>query len=185
MKACFDKNGFLLWVLEGDIEVSVGSDHTLLDVPDRCDPNELFVANGQLVPREIHEIQLERKMLTGSDDKIILSGLPDPAWLSVDGKVRKVTGGSLTISHAMRFELVGPHRSNPVNVTYQTWAQAAETVRVERDARLDASDWTQMPDARVNREAWAAYRQELRDLPAKQPKVTIDTVVWPQPPKTS
>lgn len=39
-------------------------------------------------------------------------------------------------------------------------------VRRERNERLAASDWTQVADAPVDRAAWAAYRQALRDLPS-------------------
>lgn len=53
-------------------------------------------------------------------------------------------------------------------------------VRAERNRRIAASDWTQMPDAPLNakqKSAWAAYRQALRDLPAQ---VTyLDNVEWP------
>lgn len=38
-------------------------------------------------------------------------------------------------------------------------------VRAERDALLSASDWTQVADATVDKAAWAAYRQALRDIP--------------------
>lgn len=39
-------------------------------------------------------------------------------------------------------------------------------LRAERDARLAACDWTQLPDSPCDRAAWAIYRQELRDLPS-------------------
>lgn len=56
-------------------------------------------------------------------------------------------------------------------------------LRSERDQRLSASDWTQMPDAPLDdklRAAWAKYRQALRDLPAsvKDPM----NPVWPEVP---
>lgn len=51
-------------------------------------------------------------------------------------------------------------------------------VRVERNLLLAASDWTQTPDAPVNAEAWAKYRQELRNLPATIEDPTA-TIVWP------
>jgi hypothetical protein len=53
-------------------------------------------------------------------------------------------------------------------------------LRQERDMRLSACDWTQVPDAPVDQAAWAAYRQALRDLPAN----TIDPrePAWPAPP---
>ena len=42
-----------------------------------------------------------------------------------------------------------------------------ETVmRYHRDRLLAESDWTQLPDATCDREAWATYRQALRDFPA-------------------
>jgi len=39
-------------------------------------------------------------------------------------------------------------------------------VRKERNARLTASDWTQVADSPVDQSAWAVYRQALRDLPS-------------------
>jgi hypothetical protein len=39
-------------------------------------------------------------------------------------------------------------------------------MRKVRDSMLKESDWTQLPDAPVDREAWATYRQTLRDFPA-------------------
>jgi hypothetical protein len=37
-------------------------------------------------------------------------------------------------------------------------------VRKERNNRLTASDWTQVADAPVDKQAWATYRQALRDI---------------------
>lgn len=57
----------------------------------------------------------------------------------------------------------------------------ARMARLERDVRLKASDWTQMPDVpEAKRQAWAQYRQLLRDLP--QQKDFPIRIVWPQPP---
>ncbi len=42
---------------------------------------------------------------------------------------------------------------------------AATAIRAERDRLLRASDWTQVADAPVDQEAWALYRQALRDVP--------------------
>ena len=39
-------------------------------------------------------------------------------------------------------------------------------MRHQRDCLLAASDWTQLPDAPCDRQAWADYRQALRDFPA-------------------
>ena len=37
--------------------------------------------------------------------------------------------------------------------------------RTERNRLLSESDWTQLPDATVDRTAWTTYRQELRQWP--------------------
>lgn len=43
--------------------------------------------------------------------------------------------------------------------------QQTAIMRSIRDRLLVESDWTQLPDAPVNRQAWAIYRQALRDFP--------------------
>lgn len=43
----------------------------------------------------------------------------------------------------------------------------ATSVRSDRNVRLAACDWTQLPDAPVDTAAWAAYRQDLRDVTAQ------------------
>ena len=58
----------------------------------------------------------------------------------------------------------------------KAWSDLIST----RNLRLQASDWTQVPDAPVDHAAWAVYRQELRDLPANTPDPR--NVVWPTPP---
>jgi hypothetical protein len=39
-------------------------------------------------------------------------------------------------------------------------------MRFWRDAELTRTDWTQLSDSVCDKEAWATYRQALRDLPA-------------------
>ena len=47
-------------------------------------------------------------------------------------------------------------------------ARALAELREQRNARLTASDWTQVPDAPTAiAAAWKVYRQALRDLPAR------------------
>jgi hypothetical protein len=64
--------------------------------------------------------------------------------------------------------------------------QAALQMRFARNAKLEACDWTQMPDTPLSTEqqvAWQTYRQQLRDLPANYPDATsIDDVIFPTPP---
>ncbi len=65
-------------------------------------------------------------------------------------------------------------------ITAQEIAAAEISFRDERSRRLYACDWTQVPDAPVDRTAWAVYRQELRDLPEHTPDPRYP--VWPVPP---
>jgi len=59
-------------------------------------------------------------------------------------------------------------------------AQSLKELRQERDKRLAACDWTQLPNVPLpsaKKYEWETYRQTLRDLPAN----TEDPVnpVWP------
>lgn len=71
-----------------------------------------------------------------------------------------------------------------------TWVQNLEplfiTVRQNRDARLMASDWTQVADVQLSDEAkaaWLEYRQQLRDLPETYKDATVwDDIKWPTKP---
>ena len=59
-------------------------------------------------------------------------------------------------------------------------ATQAAAVRTDRNSRLAACDWTQLPDAPVDRQAWATYRQELRDVSSQTGFPW--NVVWPSEP---
>ena len=56
----------------------------------------------------------------------------------------------------------------------------ANAVRTDRNKRLADCDWTQVADAPVDKAAWAAYRQALRDI-TTQPGFPW-TVTWPEQP---
>jgi len=67
----------------------------------------------------------------------------------------------------------------PVVEAERAWA----AVRTERNSLLSASDWTQVADAPLTaseKQAWADYRQALRDVP--QDFDSPDDVVWPETP---
>lgn len=56
----------------------------------------------------------------------------------------------------------------------------AERIKQKRDKLLQESDWTQLADVKLtNKEAWATYRQQLRDI-LKQG--AIENPLWPTPP---
>jgi hypothetical protein len=58
----------------------------------------------------------------------------------------------------------------------QKWDQ----IRLWRSIQLAQTDFTQLPDAPVDKQAWAEYRQALRDLPAQGGKA--ENAVFPVKP---
>ena len=52
-------------------------------------------------------------------------------------------------------------------------------IRIERNAKLIASDWTQVADAPVDAAEWATYRQALRNITNQTNPFNI---VWPAVP---
>ena len=61
----------------------------------------------------------------------------------------------------------------------ETDGQAAQ-VRSERNAKLAASDWTQLADSTADKAAWATYRQALRDVTEQSGFPW--TIEWPTQP---
>ena len=59
--------------------------------------------------------------------------------------------------------------------TEAKWA----AIRSERNRRLAACDWTQLPDAPVDATVWTEYRQSLRDITLQQDPFNI---TWPVQP---
>jgi hypothetical protein len=57
----------------------------------------------------------------------------------------------------------------------------AQQVRDERNYKIAASDWTQLSDSPVDQEAWAVYRQALRDVPEQAGFPW--NVTWPSKPE--
>jgi hypothetical protein len=56
----------------------------------------------------------------------------------------------------------------------------AISVRTQRNAKLSASDWTQVADSPVDQAAWATYRQALRDVTSQAGFPW--TIEWPVAP---
>ena len=60
-------------------------------------------------------------------------------------------------------------------------------IRLRRNAKLSASDWTVGPDSPLSdskKTQWQTYRQALRDMPTTNSSVTLkQDVVWPTQPE--
>ena len=69
-------------------------------------------------------------------------------------------------------------------------AEPIRQLRIERDRRLQATDWRASSDLTLSGD-WKAHRQDLRDLPAQQtPKLNSDgqldftSISWPPEPSS-
>ena len=60
-------------------------------------------------------------------------------------------------------------------------SERAVIVRQIRGEKLKECDWTQVTDSPVNKEAWATYRQSLRDVPSQEGFPW--TITWPTQPE--
>ena len=56
-------------------------------------------------------------------------------------------------------------------------------VRSKRNSMLSKSDWTQLPDAPVDRASWETYRQQLRDLTDHPSFPFLSDENWPVAPE--
>jgi hypothetical protein len=93
-------------------------------------------------------------------------------------------------------ELVSYQPPAPASDEWQTWtwdagawrwlsvpttAALARDARAERARRLLACDWTQLPDVPTwTAQAWATYRQHLRDITAQAGFPS--SIAWPEEP---
>jgi hypothetical protein len=84
----------------------------------------------------------------------------------------------------------------PASTEFETWAWNSQewrwvpvatpagkwrAIRIERDRRLLASDWTQLPDVPAGTGIqWQPYRQALRDI---TDQTDPDNITWPEPPE--
>ena len=75
-------------------------------------------------------------------------------------------------------------------ITELTNAEPLRVLRIERNRRLQATDWRASSDLTLSGD-WKAHRQDLRDLPAQQtPKLNSDgeldptSISWPPEPSS-
>jgi hypothetical protein len=78
-----------------------------------------------------------------------------------------------------------PEGDEVIDAPY-TYDEAMTALRTERDRRLMACDWTQLPDVPLSQTQvtqWRAYRKALRDTPERVEAQGWDGAVdWPIPP---
>jgi len=99
--------------------------------------------------------------------------------LNSDGKeLGRWVGIAEENTHRMGEEVNGDIVAEIIDDTFEP--DLAAEARQQRNALLASSDWTQVADAPVDQQAWATYRQQLRDLPSNT--ADFGDVIWPQRP---
>ena len=67
-----------------------------------------------------------------------------------------------------------------VDLTPEDIAREWAGIRQERNRLLAESDWTRLDDATADKDAWAVYRQALRDITLQPNPLEVQ---WPVPPQ--
>lgn len=100
----------------------------------------------------------------------------------IDGKwfTKHVLGPIFTDRPATETEPAQTAAEQEAAYKAQKDAEQAKAVRDDRNKRLADCDWTQVADAPVDKAAWAAHRQALRDVTAQEGFPW--NVQWPEQP---
>ena len=92
----------------------------------------------------------------------------------VEFDLNRIVISSLQVKPGDFYTLGSDWRWHPDN------SGAWDDARGKRNALLVQSDWTQLPDVPIaTKDAWAVYRQQLRDVTLQSDPFNI---VWPVPP---
>jgi hypothetical protein len=100
---------------------------------------------------------------------------PSDEFLAENG-AKKVTVFKAHDRATQKLVSVDPYEEDGIVYTVSKAAQ----IRSQRNQLLTASDWTQVLDAPIDRTAWAAYRQALRDITSQEGFPA--SVQWPNDP---
>lgn len=105
-------------------------------------------------------------------DEDWIAGVFDPdGWRVIDGTItaKPQKPGEWARFNPDSWSWIDPRTSATAARDAEVAARhAVAALRAERDRRLAASDWTQLPDNALTegqQSTWRAYRQALRDLP--------------------
>ena len=98
-----------------------------------------------------------------------------------DGTISCIPMSNGNIDYQEYLEWVAEGNTAEADTETLTW----DDIRATRDQILRDTDWTMTTGATVDQAQWAAYRQNLRDLPQTYKDKTPDDVVWPTQPSTA
>lgn len=70
------------------------------------------------------------------------------------------------------------HPEDILNLENSSW----DNIRSKRNYLLQSTDWTMTPGSTLDQAQWAAYRQQLRDLPQVYSSAKLEDIQWPKQP---
>jgi len=127
-------------------------------------PNTSFPANGPST-EWLQALNVLKVVETLSFDNNVQRLVDSEPYIR-DNKVYTVSLVNLTTDEINLYN---------INKITAQWAN----IRTDRNSRLQDCDWTQASDSPVDKQAWATYRQQLRDVPTQPDPFNI---TWPTKP---
>lgn len=111
------------------------------------------------------------------DERGLVLSVAESNTMQSDGCVESV-GFAIPVDRPSPFHRYHYFDRKWVDIRPPEWVWGE--VRKERDRRLAQSDWTQLPDVPLaTKEAWAVYRQQLRDVTEQADPLGV---AWPVAP---
>lgn len=128
---------------------------------------------GQIL-RSVYCTEQDSFLQAKNDDEVVLqSNAKDDEYYIENGKLIKIPVQP-SINHAFDYDTKKWILSDVDKV--------GEQIKFKRNQLLAESDWTQMADVNLtNKQAWATYRQELRDI-TSQSGYPFE-IIWPEIPR--
>jgi len=90
--------------------------------------------------------------------------------------MNKIVNGVIVALTDVEIAEVNARKSTDAEITAKKW----ELVRIERNRKLQESDWRAMSDLTLS-DDWKTYRQALRDVPTQSDP---DNITWPTKPSS-
>ncbi len=148
------------------------------------------IENNQVAEYPVTEFDIRARFPDTSFTTEFSSGLPDgyvrvqPAGQPAEDALKVITQGQPALVDGVWTQVWTQTDKYTAEELAAQQADATEAKKLEvrdiRNSKLADCDWTQVADAPVNKQAWANYRQALRDITSQAGFPW--TITWPDAP---
>lgn len=139
----------------------------------------VYLPDGSIVRSGSCPLAMVASQAHREGEAVLLGSAQHDLHYIIDGDIYPFTEGERKAKRSMKpgFIWKMPER---IAVDSRTPQDHIAATRARRDALLLACDWTQLPDVPLaTKQAWAAYRQALRDITNQPDPLAIE---WLAPP---